>query len=411
MAKKKQRGNGQGTVAPRKNKDGKIIGYRGAFFGPDGKRRWVGAKTKTECWRKLNVAMTDSDKGILPSPANLTVKKYLRDMWLANSVKGTVSRATYDGYRRDVNHHIIPELGRRKLKELTRDDIRCLYRRKRDEGLSNRTLSYIHTTLRKALKDAVGDDLIPRNPTDGVKPPETLQGVAKEPQALDPSEVRTLLEAARGDRLEALYVVALCTGLRRGEVLGLKWSDTDLEEGTLSVKRSLDVDGTSKTPKNRSSRRTLKLTTRALAALGAHKARQNEERLRKGDGWQDNDLIFPNTLGKPMNAGNFYRRDFQPLLESGPRRREVHLPQPTAHLRHHAGRQRRAPLDGSEDVGTFRYQDDLGDLHPRHRRHAGRRHIRAGECLQLKSNLLPHCCHEAPMTILGSHVFVGFAGL
>src|SRR3712207_7925075 len=154
--------------------------------------------------------MTDSEMGILPSPANLTVGKYLRDSWLANSVKGTVSRATYDGYRSDVNHHIIPELGRRKLQELTRDDIRRLYRRKRDEGLSNRTLSYIHTTLRKALKDAAGDDLIPRNPTDGVRPPETPQGVAKELRALDPSEVRTLLEGTRGDRLEALYVVALC---------------------------------------------------------------------------------------------------------------------------------------------------------------------------------------------------------
>jgi integrase len=125
-----------------------------------------------------------------------------------------------------------------------------------------------------------------------------------------------LLKAARGDRLEAMYVVALCTGLRRGEVLGLRWSDIDLDAGTLSVRRSLDVDGTFKTPKNRSSRRILKLTTRALGALGAHKIRQNEERLRKGDGWQNNDLVFPNTLGKPMNAGNFYRREFQPLLET-----------------------------------------------------------------------------------------------
>src|SRR5215218_1224359 len=72
MARKKQRGNGHGTVAPRKNKAGKIIGYRGAFFGPDGKRRWVSAKTKTECWGKLNAAMTDADRGILPSPATLT---------------------------------------------------------------------------------------------------------------------------------------------------------------------------------------------------------------------------------------------------------------------------------------------------------------------------------------------------
>jgi site-specific recombinase XerC len=126
-------------------------------------------------------------------------------MWLVNSVKGTVSRATYDGYRRDVNHHIIPELRRRKLRELTRDDIRRLYRKKRDEGLSNRTLSYIHTTLHKALKDAVGDDLIPRNPSDGVKPPETLQGVAKEAQVL------TLAKPGRYLRRLVGTVWKLCT--------------------------------------------------------------------------------------------------------------------------------------------------------------------------------------------------------
>jgi integrase len=99
-------------------------------------------------------------------------------------------------------------------------------------------------------------------------------------------------------------------------VLGLLWEDVNLEDATLSVKRSLDVDGTLKTPKNPASRRTLKLTPRALAALKAHKAHQNEERLRAGDMWEDNNLVFPNTIGKPMNAGNFYRREFLPLLES-----------------------------------------------------------------------------------------------
>ena len=90
-----------------------------------------------------------------------------------------------------------------------------------------------------------------------------------------------MLSAASGDRWEALYVVALHTGLRRGEALGLLWEDVKLEEATLSVKRSLDVDGTLKTPKNPASRRTLKLAPRALAALKAHKVRQNEERLRR----------------------------------------------------------------------------------------------------------------------------------
>ena len=78
----------------------------GAFFGPDGKRHWVSAKTKSECWRKLNGAMADADKGILPAPATLTVERYLTS-WLADSVKGTVSRATYDGYERNVRRHIV----------------------------------------------------------------------------------------------------------------------------------------------------------------------------------------------------------------------------------------------------------------------------------------------------------------
>jgi integrase len=312
--KKRERGNGQGTVAPRRNKAGKVIGFVGAFFGPDGKRHWVSAKIKTECWRKLNIAMTDADRGILPGPANLTVEQYLTS-WLAHSVKGTVSRATYDGYSRDVNHHIIPDLGRRKLKELIPGDIRRLYCKMAEKGLKDRSIEYVHTTLRKSLKAAVVDKLITHNPTDGVKPIKTPTGAAKESKALDSSQVKVLLEAASESRFEALYVVAIHTGLRRGELLGLKWTDVDLDAGTLTVRHSLDVDGTFKAPKNRGARRTLKVTHRALDALKAHKVRQNAERLQAGPRWRDNNLIFPNTVGKPMNAGNLYRREFQPLLE------------------------------------------------------------------------------------------------
>jgi len=314
MARKKKRGNGQGTVAPRRNKAGKIIGFVGAFFGPEGKRHWVSAKTKTECWRKLNMAMADADRGVLPGPANLTVEQYLTS-WLADSVKGTVSRATYDSYKRDVYYHIIPELGRRKLKELTSGNIRRLYRKMADKGLKDRSIEYAHTTLRKSLKAAVVDRLITYNPTDGVRPIKTPTGAAKESKALAPYQVKVLLEEAAESRFEALYVVAIYTGLRRGELLGLKWTDVDLDKGTLRVQRSLDVDGTFKTPKNQAARRAIKLTSRALEAHKAHKVRQNAERLQAGTRWQDHNPVFPNTIGKPMNAGNFYRREFQPLLQ------------------------------------------------------------------------------------------------
>ena len=229
--KKRERGNGQGTVAPRRNKSGKVIGFVGAFFGPDGKRHWVSAKTKTECWRKLKVAMVDADRGILPGPANLTVEQYLTS-WLADSVKGTVSRATYDGYKRDVRHHIIPALGRRKLKELTPGDIRRLYRKMAEKGLKDRSREYVHTTLRKSLIAAVVDRLITHNPTDGVRLLKSPAGAAEESKGLNPYQVKALLKKAIESRFEALYVVAIHTGLRRGELLGLKWADVDLEAGT-----------------------------------------------------------------------------------------------------------------------------------------------------------------------------------
>ncbi len=110
-------------------------------------------------------------------------------------------------------------------------------------------------------------------------------------------------------------MLAIHTGLRRSEILGLKWTDVDLDAGALSVQRSLDTDGTFNPPKRNKSRRTVKLTGQAVEALNSHRARQNEERLRLGSLWEDHDLVFPNRLGKPMNADNLYHREFKPLLK------------------------------------------------------------------------------------------------
>jgi integrase len=116
--------------------------------------------------------------------------------------------------------------------------------------------------LRKSLKAAVVDRLITYNPTDGVRPLKTPAGAAEESKALNPCQVKALLEAALQSRFEALYVVAVHTGLRRGELLGLKWAGVDLETGTLTVWRSLDIDGTFKTLKNQGAERALSWTAR-----------------------------------------------------------------------------------------------------------------------------------------------------
>ena len=212
-----------------------------------------------------------------------------------------------------------------------------------------------------------------------------------------------MLSAASGDRWEALYVVVLHTGLRRGEALGLLWEDVHLEEATLSVRRSLDVDGTLKTPKNPASRRTLKLAPRALAALKAHKVRQNEERLKAGDVWEDHNLVFPNTIGKPMNAGNFYRRELQPLLERAGLAGEGFTSTAFATLRYYPRRQGVHPSTAQKMLGHSDIRMTR-NLHSRHGRDAGRCHCGAGEGLQLKSTvalLLP----RGPASVAGVSPF------
>lgn len=227
MAKAKQSGNGTGTVYPRKNKAGKVIGYRGSYFTPDGRRRYVSAKTKTEARRALRQAMADADRGLVFEADNLVLSEYL-DHWLSDSVRDTVKATTFERYEQITRIHLKPALGRLKLKAVTPAHVRGLYREKLKGGASPRTVRYIHTTLHKALKQAIADGLIPRNATEAVKPPQITK---EEMHPLTTDEVKLLLETAVGDRLEALYILAVHTGLRQGELLGLKWDDVDMETG------------------------------------------------------------------------------------------------------------------------------------------------------------------------------------
>src|SRR5215213_3569097 len=161
MGRKKQKGNGTGTVYPRKNKDGKVISYRGCYFTGDGKRRYVSAKRKSDAEKALRQAMADADRGLVFESGTLTLGEYL-DNWLPN-IKDTVRQRTWERYEQLVRVHIKPTLGSVKLKDLTRAHMKSLYGEKLDSGASPRTVQYIHTTSHKALKDAMIDGLIPKN--------------------------------------------------------------------------------------------------------------------------------------------------------------------------------------------------------------------------------------------------------
>src|SRR5215211_5774753 len=222
MTRKKARGNGKGTVYPRKNKQGKIISYLGAYHGPDGKRRYVSAKKTGECQRRLREAMTDADRGLIFDRPELKLGEYLNS-WLSDSVKDTVRQRTWERYESIVRVHIKPALGAAKLQALTPNHLRALYRDKLDAGLAPRTVNYIHVTLHKALKDTVSDGLVP-NYVAAVKSPRPEK---PEIHPLSRVQARRLLDAAskQGDRFEALYIVAMHCGLREGELLGLRWED------------------------------------------------------------------------------------------------------------------------------------------------------------------------------------------
>ena len=208
----------------------------------------------------------------------ITVGQYL-DRWLADSLRGTVRESTRVRHEINIRVHISPALGNVRLKSLTSAHVRSLHREKLDAKLAPATVRKIHSTLHKALAQAVADGLIPRNAAD-VKAPRPAP---EEMRPLSEGEARVLLKVARGDRFEPLYLLAVTTGLRRGELLGLRWDDVDLERGTLRVGRSLVREGGRNTvgeTKTRRGRRQVNLTPRTVSTLKVHRKRQLEERMR-----------------------------------------------------------------------------------------------------------------------------------
>jgi integrase len=264
----------------------------------------------------LRQAMANADRGLVFDADNLTAGAYL-DRWLSDSVRDTVKATTFERYEQITRLHLKPALGRVKLKGITPAHVRGLYRDKLEAGSSARTVRYVHTTLHKALKQAVMDGLIPRNATEAVKPPQLSR---EEMHPLTPEQAKLLLQTTyeTEDRLEALYVLAIHTGLRQGELLGLKWDDVDLEDSSLQVRRTLAITRSGPvfiSPKTTGSRRSVKLTSKAIEALRRHLERQLGEIDRIGSLWSENGLIFASETGEPLDRRTVTKLKFKPLLK------------------------------------------------------------------------------------------------
>jgi integrase len=313
----KRRGNGEGSI--RKRKDGRWEA-RYSVPTPDGpEQKTVYGKTRKVVSEKLTEAMAGRDKGLVYDAGKLTVGEFL-ERWLEDVVKLSSSHRTYSTHAQEVHDHVAPTLGRIKLRGLRKAHIDRLYREKLDSGLSPSTVRRVHAVLHRALEEAVKGDLIPRNPAAHANKPKVKQ---EEIEPLDASQAAAFLNTAKGDRFEALYVLGLMCGLRQGEALGLKWSDIDLDSGTLRVSRQLQRmrrDGKKSgrldfsEPKN-ASRRTVGLPQRVVSALKSHRKRQLEEKLAAGSVYQDEGLVFASRFGTPLDAQNVVNRYYKLLLE------------------------------------------------------------------------------------------------
>ncbi len=310
------RGNGEGSIYQRKT-DGK---WCGALKDERGKRKVLYGRTREEVGKKLAQALAKRQQGLPVHFERQTVGAFLND-WLENTVKQTVRPSTYASYRRIVTLYIKPRIGQVQLAKLTPAEVQALVnglqkpgvgtRKRKDDkeapALSARTAQYTRAILRRALGQALKWGMAPRNVATLVDSPR-VERPAVEP--LNPDEARRFLTAVRGDRLEALYTVAVALGLRQGEALGLRWPDIDLDARTLRVAFQVQrIEGTLQLvqPKTKESRRTIPLPAVAVEALRSHRVRQLEERLQAGERWEDHGLVFTTRHGKPIDAVNLIR--------------------------------------------------------------------------------------------------------
>jgi integrase len=236
----------------------------------------------------------------------------MRD-WL-ESRKSSLAPKTWHQYRTILERHVLPRIGRFKLLDLGCAHFSQLLAEMETSGAGARTLSLTRGVLHKALGDAVGSGLLLQNPVAAV-PKRRYEPAEMRPLSAD--KARQLLSAARGSRQQALYHLAVTTGLRKGEILGLKWQDIDWERKRLSVQRQLQrIPGGGFSlvqPKTRRSARSVDLGGETTAILLEHKQRQDLERRAAGEHWVENDLVFPSTRGTPMDQRNL-SREFKALL-------------------------------------------------------------------------------------------------
>lgn len=292
------------------------------FLGNDpqtGKKRykWSGGhRTREDAQKALVLLVGRVHKGNYLEPSTQTFAEYLAD-WF-NTAKVDLRVTTLPFYEIAIDKYVAPRIGNVKLSKLTAQHLNSLYaellvsgRCQREGGLSPVTVRRVHSVVRKALNDAVEMRLLEWNPASSAKPPKAKKAEEagrRKRRYLDADEVRRFLAAAKGNRFEAAFYLAVMTGMRRGEVLGLRWRDVDLDEGRLVVEQTLVSPRyvlAFSEPKTEQGRRGIDLDPETVSVLRAQRARQAKEKLAFGKGYPDSELVFRTPDGQPVKPPLF----------------------------------------------------------------------------------------------------------
>lgn len=295
-------------------------------------RKWhSGYRTKKDAERARIELLSRLDQGTYVPPSKMSIGAFLVQEWLP-AKRATIKETTFASYEMHVTKHIVPRIGGVPLLSVSAGHLNAFYadlladgRRNGAGGLSPATVERIHATIHKALADAVRWGRLARNPADRADPPKESTA---EMSVWTPEQLGTFLDSVRTDRLFAAWLMAAMTGMRRGELLGLKWSDLDLEAGTVSVRQIRTVAKyrvVTFTPKTEKGRRTIALDPHTVAALRSYRVAQKEERVLLGPDYANSDdLVFTKPNGSAIHPERFSAWFTQRCRKSGLPRVRLH---------------------------------------------------------------------------------------
>jgi integrase len=283
-----------------------------------GKRKYFNKTvhgTKKDAQTYLNGVLREKDLGVFIEPSAMTLNAYL-DQWLETAAKPGVSKRTFSDYEDLMRRYVRDVLGSRKLSQVSPLEVQALYMNMQEKGLSGRTIRYTHSVLSSAFKQAVKWQLMTQNPAAVVDLP---RHVRKEMKALSPDEAGAFLGAAAQCRWNALFTLALMTGMRPEEYLGLQWKDIDMKSGMVVVQRTLCWHRRGGgwyygEPKTARSRRSIPLPASAVVALKQHHRNQAEDKMKSRQTYADKDIVFATREGEPLTIAYLHRRHFKKIL-------------------------------------------------------------------------------------------------